>query len=213
MNPLKTSCTMMRIKERVNARSHQLHGDLTLVRTTETRISRAMTQLQCMGLTNHTLVVITGKMTDYQRKRVKEKTTVRTEKLLDAVKWLVKNHRKWKNVDLSAMEKELEDIQPIVQDLSELVNSENSNIETEEVFTCYYPDSSINRTEGGYDGHETFKDFVEKMHQSGADIQFKLNLQTQFMNYDNEDQIVNSSLLQFSLRCWGTERKTVEHRQ
>ena len=209
MNALKATCTMMRVEQRVNAKSHKLHGTLNLMRADEERIARAATQLQCMGLTNHILIVITGKMTEWQKKRAQEKTTIRTNKLIEAVTWLCGNHRKWKSIDLEKMREELKDRQPVVRDLSELVESVNANVEEEELFSCYYPDSATDEMRGGFDEPGAFKEYVESMAQQGYDVEFKINLQKHFVNNDNNDQLMNASLLQFPYGVGGHDEKRI----
>ena len=81
----------------------KLKGSIVFMRVKERRIVDAVTQLESFGLTEHVLVMMTGKMTQSQRKRVKEMATVRTDKLTEAVEWLCKNHKAWKTVDLVAV--------------------------------------------------------------------------------------------------------------
>jgi hypothetical protein len=90
-------------------------------------------------------------MTGHQKRRVHEKATVRTNKLITAVEWLCKNHRMWKTVDIDVLCQELENVEPTVVDISEQVECENANVEEQEVFTNYYPNGAATEVSGGFE--------------------------------------------------------------
>ena len=166
-----------------------------------------MTQLESFGLTEHVLVMSTGKMTQSQRKRVKEKTTVRTDKLIEAVEWLCKNHRTWKTVDLVAVRKKLEGVEPTLINTSEEVECENANVEEQEVCTCYYPDGAATEASGGFEERGAFKKFVEKMKAQNFNMEFKANLEKKFVKERDSDQLIGGCLLQFPYGVCGMGEK------
>ena len=45
------------------------------------------------------------------------------------------------------------------------VASENSNIESHEVFSCYYHDGKMNAQSGGFENHAAFKAYVHEMQE------------------------------------------------
>ena len=51
---------------------------------------------------------------------------------------------------------ELEEKKLVVIDRSEQTESENSNIEQEELFSCYYPDGATTSNSGGFDNPSEF---------------------------------------------------------
>ena len=117
-------------------RMMSVRGQLTFMRVTEEKIATATTTLECMGLTKHVVVLISGKMTFGQLQAVKDRTRVRTDKLIAAVKWLISNHRDWKNVNLDKIKDKINHTQPVRVDKSTSVQSGNASIKEEVVFTC-----------------------------------------------------------------------------
>ena len=185
----------------------KLKGTLVFMRVKERRIAEALAQLDSFGLTKHVLVLASGKMTKQQRKRVQEKATIRTDKLMTALEWLCKNHKKWKDVDLDSLRLQLVDMQPTVVDYSEEVDSENANQEQQELFSCYYPDGATTQSSGGFDEPGAFKKFVEDMQQRNFDIEFKANLEKSFVKESDGDQLIGSSLLQFPYGICGLDER------
>ena len=173
----------------------KLQGHLTFMRVEERKIVHASAQLEGMGLTDHVFILITGKMTERQRQRAR--LPLRTNKILAAVEWLVENHSRWKGVDLDSYRARLANFVPHVIDDSTVVASENQNIESEELFKCYYPDGAMNENDGGFDDSEAFKSYVNEMKRDGFDLQLKLNLSKDFIEGKDGDQLISSSLLQF----------------
>ena len=78
-----------------------------------------------------------------------------------------------------------------------MVNSKNANVEEEVIFQCYYPDSAVTTTAGGFEEEGAFQSFVEEMARKGYDVEFKADLQKKFVDTDNNDQLMNACLLQF----------------
>ena len=104
-----------------------LKGTMTFMRVEERRIARAVMHLEGMGLTKHVVILLNGDMTADQRKKARNQ--VRTEKIIEAVEWLCKNHKRWKGIDLEEFREELADSVPVVVDRSSEVESEQANVD------------------------------------------------------------------------------------
>ena len=59
-----------------------IKGQLTFMRVTPRQIAKSVTTLECMGLTKHVIVLLSGNMTLAHKEKIKQQTTVRTEKLI-----------------------------------------------------------------------------------------------------------------------------------
>ncbi len=167
------------------------------MRVQKRSIGNAVVQLEQMGFNKHVLVLFSGGMTAYQRKKASEKCTIRTDKIFEALDWLVHNNIRWKNVDLNAIRAKFQERKPVVHDRSHEVDSENTNIETKELFTCYYPDGAATPTTGGFEQPEDFKKYVEDMAKSGYDIEFQADLQKEFVTEGDAEVLLDACLLQF----------------
>ena len=189
-----------------------LKGTLSFMRVKERSIARAAIQLEAMGLSEHVVVLLTGPMTEEQHKKALQKSKhIRTDKIIAAVKWLVANHVKWMNIDLEEFRRELQNVTPEVIDTSFRVDGDNSNIEKTELFTCYMPDSSVTESTGGFDSTDAFKEYVAKMAKDGFEVQLNLDLQSQYLNDQDGDHIMNSCLLQFPYGVGGyADRRIAE---
>ena len=102
-----------------------MKGTLTFMRVKERQVAKSVTTLKCMGLNQHVVVLLSGKMTNDQKRHVKTKTKVRTDKLIAAVEWLVHNHSAWKHVDLTDLKREISNSTPIVVDKATNIESTN----------------------------------------------------------------------------------------
>jgi len=185
-----------------------LKGTMTFMRIEERKIARAAMTLERMGLTNHIVILLTGKMTPLQRKNATKK--VNTERLLRAVDWLINNHKRWQNVDLDDIREELGNKMPVVVDNSKEVASENENVEKNELFTCYIPDGATNHTDGGFDEPGAFKQYVEQMQEQGYDPEFKMELTRELLKgTSGNDELVECCLLQFPYGIGGVEEQRI----
>ena len=181
----------------IGGRQRSLKGTMTFMRVEKRRIASAVLQLEHMGFNDHVLCLYTGEITRWQKKRAKELSTIRTAKVFAALEFLVACNPRWSNVDLQEMREDLSNKTPVVYDRSFEVESENSNIESEEIFTCYYPDGATNPTNGGFSEPEGFKTYVEEMAQKGFDVEFQCELQQQFVTDGDADILVDACLQQF----------------
>ena len=131
--------------------NQKLKGTLAFYKRNETSIANTACQLEILGLTDDGVkVILAGKMTKQQRKRAKEKTKIRPNMIIEAVRWLIENNREWQGINLDALKEKLKDPILIMDDKADEVESVvGSNIENEEVFKVYFPDSDIDTTRGG----------------------------------------------------------------
>ena len=195
ITPVKTYGFVFSYK---GGKQKNLKGNMVYMRVKEhKRIVDGACELEALGLTNHVVVLGSGTMTSQQKKKVKEKATVRTDKIIAAVKWLCENNSYWKKFDYSKICDDLSELTPTFLDESRQVESEDSNLEDQEVFSCFFPDGSRTTDGGGFDDAGAFKDFVRKMQSSKYGLGVKSNIPQEFVYGDKEDEFVNSSLLQF----------------
>ena len=188
-------------------RMMSVRGQLTFMRVTEDKIATAATTLECMGLTKHIVVLISGKMTFGQLQAVKDRTRVRTDKLIAAVKWLVANHRDWKNVNFEKIKDKIHHTQPVRVDKSTTVQSGNASIEEEVVFTCYFPDGKANTHAGGFQSPTDFKEFVDTMKRNNYNIELKSEMEKEFVNGKTIDHLVGACVIQFPYGVGGLKEQ------
>jgi Helitron helicase-like domain at N-terminus len=103
----------------------------------------------------------------------------------------------------------MENFIPTLVDHSKEVSSVNQNLESEELFSCYYPDGTVNPRQGGFNNVNNFKAFINDLHATGFNMELKTNLTKKFLNGSNGDQLISSSLLQFPYGIGGVD----EHRE
>ncbi len=186
-------------------RMKNMNGTLVFMRVTERQMARAITTLDCMGLKKHVVFLLSGKMTYEQKKKVETKTRIRTDKMIAAVEWLCANNRMWKDIDLEKIRKEIGDCKPILVDKSTEVGSGNANVEEEEIFTCYFPDGTMDSHAGGFDSPGAFKEFVKEMQEKNFDIEMKANLEKEFVKGGDDELLLGASLLQFPYGVGGLD--------
>ena len=174
-----------------------LKGTMSFMRVSRKSIAKAVATLERSGLNDNVLILYSGRLTKWQQKRAKELCSVRTDKIIAAIEWLIANNGKWKDVDKQSLVDKLNKTKPVVVDKSEEVESENSNIEEQEVFTCYYPDGAATPTNGGCEDPNAFKKYVVEMAQKGYDVEFQANLQKEFVKDLDGDLLVDNNVLQF----------------
>ena len=150
-----------------------LRGTLTFMRVEERQIAESTEQFKGLGLTDHVVVLLSGEMTKSQLRQARNH--VRIEKVIAAVEWLVQHNVRWKHVNLEDIRKELAERQLFVLDKSKEVEGQNANVEKQELFSCYYPDSSLDEYHGGFHDPEAFKKFADLMQSEGHNIGMKLH--------------------------------------
>lgn len=175
----------------------QMKGSMTFMRTEERKVTKSVATLDLMGLTKNVIVLTTGPMTVQQKKKADKLSTVRTDKMIAAVKWLCENHRSWKHVDFEKIKDRIGRTQPIRVDKSSRVDSGNAIVEDEVVFTCYYPDGATNSHTGGFENAEDFKKFVEETKRQNYDVHLQANMEREFVKCGDGDHLIGAAVLQF----------------
>ena len=117
------------------------------MRVEKRSIGSAAIQLEQMGFNDHILVLFSGGMTGWQKKKAEEKSTIRTQKIFTALEWLCKYNVRWSKVDLNKIWQSLSSKRPVVHDRSHEVESKNTNVE------CNEPDGAATPTNGGLHSH------------------------------------------------------------
>lgn len=186
----------------------KLKGSMTFMRVKEDKIARAVGQLEAMEVSEYVIVLLNGNLTPSQKQRAQSQ--IRVDKLVTAVEWLIKNNEKWAKTDLEKYRKEFETKCPVFVDNSKEVQSENENLETKELFSCYFPDGSLDENLGGCDTREEFKAKVNEIMKDGnCNIDVRLNLEKTFAN-DNQDIFLSCCLLQFPYGVGGINDKRLK---
>ena len=189
----------------VGGRTQNLKGCLTFMRVKERSTARAFMQLEALGLNKHVLILVSGYMTTDQRQKVQYKSEIRTDKMIAAVEWLCANNCGWQDVNLNELRSELENTKPVFVDHSEEVESNNQNVEEQELFSCYFPDGATTSTSGGFDDRGAFKEFVEEMKRKNFDVEFKCNLEKTFATGHGGVDLTRACLLQFPYGLCGMD--------
>ena len=175
----------------------QMKGSMTFMRVQERKLTEAVTMLECMGLTKHVIIMTNCKMTEGQQKKAEKLSEFRTDKMIAAVKWLTRFHKTWRNVDVAEVIERIGRTKPIRIEKATTVKSGNAAVEDEVIFTCYYPDGATNTNSGGFSSPEDFKTFVEDLQSKNFDLQFKANLEKEFVTCNDGDHLIGACLLQF----------------
>jgi len=182
-----------------------LKGTLTFMRVEERKVARAAIHLEQMGLNKHVVVLLSGKMTAAQRSKALQKQVIRSDKVLAAIEWLCKNHKMWKGVNLDGYRDALDGVMPVVVDKSKEVDSENSNVETHELFSCYFPDGATDEHSGGFENKAAFKEYVDEKVRNNFDVELCLDLEKEYMKKGDGDLLVSACLLQFPYGIGGMD--------
>jgi hypothetical protein len=182
-----------------------LKGTMTFMRVQEEQVAAAAAQLNGMGLANTVVILLTGNMTPEQKASAQRE--VRVQKILDAVTWLTTYNKNWMGIDFVKLMSDFEKCKPTIVDRSTTVGSENANVESHEIFSCYYPDGGMDRHRGGFDDHESFKVFVDEMQKKNYDLHLQMDLARSFVQGNDGEQLTRACLLQFPYGVGGMNEK------
>lgn len=190
----------------------QLQGTASFYKRQNTSIANAVAKLELLGLTKDGVsVVLLGSMTKDQIKKAKRNARIRPEKILNAVKWLIRNNVDWSSIDLELIKAGLQN-PIIVKDESRETDEVQTNVESTETFRVFFPDG---RLQSGLGGQQTSSDFLRAALQNNASVNDEnsngdsslgassgnVYLQANFENervYDYKDKnLVNSCIIQF----------------
>ena len=182
-----------------------LRGSMSFFKVNPLSIANAVQQWDACQMRDALVVVLYGKMTPFQKDKAKNRTRIRPEKVMDALKWLVKNNKTWQemNLDLDRIRSEIRS--PVLIDESTTVHQEASqnvcdsgtNVEQTDSFKIWFPDQSINQLNGGCESIEEFNEQVKKLKLSGYTFQCEADFLSQAVGDDKGDNLVNACLQQF----------------
>jgi hypothetical protein len=182
-------------------RHTELKGTMSFFKSETSRIARAVTQLDVLGLKDKIVVLLSGKMTPVQRETARKYSKIRVSETMTAIEWMIANHYKWKDVDLSVIKQELETGPIVIDESTEVEGSDDfatANIESNVTFTAYFPDGSMSNLTGGQEKIEQFQKIVadSKLH-ADQDVYFHCDLQREAVRDFADDNFSNASMLQF----------------
>ena len=188
-----------------------LKGVLTYFRVREMSIAKSVLQLDVLGLNEHIVVLYTGNFTKEQKEKAKKRCTIRVDKVLRALEWLVQKNRCWVHIDLNKMRDDLLRVGPIVIDESTKIDSSrdgvNCNIETTETFVAYFPDGTMKTVSGGQASIDEFKFLVERSKFNMQELEFQCYLDKKAVNDYEDDNFVKACLLQFPYGMGGMNER------
>jgi hypothetical protein len=99
-------------------------------------IAGALQQVETFGGGNIVACILQGPFTQYQRTKVQEQVMIRPYLILEAMSWLKRHNHLYKEVHIPSVD---ELPKPIIIDESELVESENTVIESRFEYTVVFP--------------------------------------------------------------------------
>lgn len=195
--------------------SMQLKGTLSFYKIDPSSIVKTVAKFDALELSDNIVVLLHGKMTREQRKRAKEKTALRPNKVLKAMQWLCENHETYKTleVDMEALKRKME--KPILIDESQTYDTKEyqevflsmdksgppansrSNIETTDQFQIFFPDKTLNSTQGGHVDKQSFEEFLKTSKLSDFSFHMHTDFQKFIVPDYKDDNLVNACLLQF----------------
>ena len=181
----------------IGGKQRNLKGTMTFMRVEKREVVKGVVTLQEMGFNDHVLCLFGGHMTAWQKNRAKEQCTIRTAKIYAAVDFLVAMNPRWSRVNAQELQDSPKNKRPVIYDNSKDQESENSNVEQQEVFTCYYPDGATSPTNGGFEKPDSFKEYVEEMARKGFKVEFQAEHEKKFVSDGDAEILLDACLLQF----------------
>ena len=185
----------------IGGKQKQLSGYLSYYKVSPASIATSAAHLSALHLNDNVVVVLSGKMTTKQRDRAIEKSTLRVRLVMDAIKWLKRHHQSWRYANYDAIEAALKKAEPKILRNIELEEDSQShvqsNIETSETFTVFYPDGTMNSLNGGQKSHAEFRKMVTDMQTSKGEAFIINNYNRSFCRDYEDDNFVNAHVAQF----------------
>lgn len=136
----------------------QMTGWHNMYENNTSHIGSVMHQLKDFGIRTTIACILMGPFTPQQKARAYTEIEVRPHMVLDALMWLKKNNRHYEDYKIP----NIADIpEPIIIDKSEIVASENSDIERKFEFTVTFPETdNITPMNGGCMTKDEFRKVV-----------------------------------------------------
>lgn len=188
----------------------KLKGTLGYYKVEESSIARGIAHFSALSLNKNVVVLINGKLTSKQYKRAKELGSIRTEKVIAAVRWLCTNNRSWEGVNYEEYVSELESHQLTVVDGATTVEDGNTNVESVESFRVYFPDGTLQTFDGGQGSVERFRETVQELKSKRMDIQVQFDLAKEAIADYKDGNFVRASLLQFPFGRGGLNERRID---
>ena len=181
-------------------KSTNLSGSLGYYRIKTEKISQATGQLWSLGA--KIVILIHGKMTAKQRAKAKENSTIRVEKVVEALRWLSENHVDGEQFNVDKWKEKYDKNEPIVIDKSSEEdgsdNAEEANVEVTEKFCVYYPDGTANEYTGGHASQKDFREIVQKAKENGYDLEWQNKFERELVSdVTKNEAFLLGNLLQF----------------
>lgn len=180
----------------------QLKGTLSYYKISTATIVRTGANLQRLGLNNHIIVLLYGKMTPVQKELAKKKYSINTGKIISAIKWLLVNNIKWQKYRVSFDEIVSSITCPIIVDNGHVLPDDScpplqNNIECTESFQVFYPDGTVSVSTGGQDNIEDFQEVIQEATKEGFQIECRMSIISEAVHDYKDNNLVNACLLQF----------------
>jgi len=196
--------------------SKQLKGSLSYFKRKIPSIVNSVAQLDVVGLQKDIIVVLCGTMTPEQREAARAKNQLRVEKVLEAMKWLMEHNEEWRKLNLSLDEMKAKLANPqLIEDVQQVPGGEDDrskNVETTETFKVFFPDGTVDETNGGQDSLNKFRSLVSEMKENYFNVEMICDLQREAVPDYKDNNLVNACLLQFPYGRGGMHEKRVSKR-
>ena len=191
--------------------SMQLKGTLSFYKIDPNSLVKTVAKFSVFDMSENVVVILYGKMTRQQRDKAKARSRLRPNKILPAVEWLCNNHQTFKTlqIDMDKLRQQLG--KPVLMDQSEIADDmqeaflsvaeqrdlQRSNIESVDQFQIFFPDKTLNATQGGYSDKQTFEEYVKEAKLSNLSFHLYSDFQKNYVPDYKDDNLVNACLLQF----------------
>ena len=191
--------------------SMQLKGTLSFYKIDPNSLVRTVAKFSAFDMSENIVVVLYGKMTKSQKEKAKKRSCLRPAKVLAAVEWLCLNHETFKTLSIDLDELRRNMGKPYVVDHSEMKETDQdaclsvaqqrqavrTNIESVDYFQIFFPDKTINPTQGGYSNKQSFEEYVKAAKLSHLSFHLHTDFQKNYVPDYKDDNLVNACLLQF----------------
>ena len=158
-------------------------------------IAGVLQQIESFGGGNVVACILQGPFTAYQRSKVCGQVMIRPQLVLKAMRWLKRKNRLYKELHILTVDELPE---PIIIDDSELVESENTLIESRFEYTVVFPGTKdINSTNGGHMSQAVFRqEVLDAMDRSNSATIISRPMQNRLKDYKG-DALLRAFPLQF----------------
>ena len=186
-----------------------MKGTLSYFKVRKEHIAKAA----IMGsfINQHVVHIFHGPMTPEQRRKARKQAEIRPLKVLSAIDWLVENNKYWSSVDPREIRSALVARRPVVMDLSTNAVApngivRNQDVESDSVFSVYFPDGTMTHLSGGQDSAEEFRNIIAKANSNGFDADITIAYDKMFTKDFVDDNFVSSCLLQMPYGLGGPKQ-------